>query len=629
MIERAFRPVKDGPVDLGQRAGYLGSMSFRMSLSVRLFPAFLLVSCARIQPGVPWVARVDIQGNEEVRASLVKNAMATRASSRWPWGRKYAFEPAVFRADQVRVVELYRLMGYRKAEVVASSLEDLGPGEGLRVTLTLHEGPRTTVDETYWQGLPPLSVSARHTLLEQSRLREGEPHIAGLVLQEQRKALDILAEEGYPLAKVATAEEWSQDSLRVSVGFTVQPGPLCRFGPTSFDGVQRLRVRDLQRNQTYREGALFRRSKLRDTRQQLYSQGLVKYVAVSLADAPDSLGSLPVTFRIREASQRYLKAAVGFGSQDRVRGALTLGHRNLLGGARNLELALRASWWRQEAAVRLRQPQWPWPRHTLGAAAYLRWEQEKSYEVRVQGSGVDLARSSGRYTRASVSYSIERITFYGDTEEVKEEMGDAYRNPSVLATIQTAISRDSRAEPFWPGSGSASRLTVEAPGLFWKSDYRYIKVWLEWSRFRRVWREAVLAGRIGVGTIKTQKSGHVVPVQRRFYCGGTHSVRGFGRRSIGPKDAEGSPVGGQTLGEGSLEIRFPVHPSVGGVVFGDVGGVWKDYLEARRAGMEWSCGVGVRVSSPVGPLSADLAWDVSRPLSRHAVRLHVMVGQAF
>ncbi len=629
MIEQAFRAVKTGGIDLGQQAAYVGGMYFRTFPALGFLPALLFLACARTQPGVPWVASVDIRGNTEVRSALVKSAMVTRASSGWPWGRKHPFDPTVFRADQVRVVELYRLMGYRQAEVVASSVEDLGTGKGLRVTLTLNEGPRARIDETYWEGLPPLSASARHKLLEQRRLREEEPYLAGLVLQQQRKALDILAEEGYPLAKVVTAEEWSQDSLRVSLGFTVQPGPLCRFGATSFEGVQRLKEQDLRRSLTYGQGDLFRRSKLRDTRQQLYSQGLVKYVAVSLGSAADSLGLLPITYRVREAPQRYLKAASGFGSQDRLRGGLTVGHRNFLGRARNLELALRASWWRQEAVLRLRQPQWPWPRHALTAGGYLRWEQEESYDVRVRGGSVDLARSSGRYTRASLSYGIEWITFYGDTREVKEEMGEAYRNPSILATIQAGIARDSRAEPFWPGAGSASRLTVEAPGLFWRSDYRYVKVWLEWSRFNQVWRETVLAGRLGMGTIKPLEAGQVAPVHRRFYCGGTHSVRGFGRRSIGPKDAAGAPVGGHTLTEGSLEIRFPIRPSVGGVVFGDVGGVWRDYLEVRRSGLEGSCGLGVRISSPVGPLSADVAWNVSRPLGRHALRVHVMVGQAF
>jgi outer membrane protein assembly complex protein YaeT len=607
-------------------------MSFRMHSPPALLLLLLFqlsVACARTQPGVPWVADVEIRGNEEVRSSVIKSAMVTRTSSPWPWAARHPFDPAVFRADQVRVVELYRLMGYRQAGVIGSSVEDLGPGKGLRVSLRLAEGPRTAIEGTHWEGLPQISVSARDKLLEQSRLREEAPYRAGLVTQEQRRALDILAEEGYPLAKVATAEEWSQDSLRVSVGFAVLSGPLCRFGPTSFEGLRQLSEEDLRRSLTYRKGALFRRSKLRDTRQQLYSQGLVKYVSVSLGDGPDSLGMLPITFRVREAPQRYLKAAAGFSSEDRLRGALTAGHRNVLGRARNLELSLRAAWWRQQASVRLRQPQWPWPRHTVSAGAYVKWEQEKSYEAQVRGGTVDLERSSGRYTRVSISYGIERTVFYGNTEDVKEQMGDAYRNPSTLATLQATIARDSRGEPFWPASGSASRLTIEAPGLLWRSDYRYAKAWVESSRFKRVWGEMVLAGRLGFGTIKTLEAGQVVPVHRRFYSGGTHSVRGFGRRSIGPKDAEGDPVGGQTLAEASLEIRFPIRPSVGGVAFADMGGLWKDYLEVRHQGLERSCGFGVRVSSPVGPLGADLAWDLSRPLGRHALRLHVLIGQAF
>jgi outer membrane protein assembly complex protein YaeT len=543
--------------------------------------------------------------------------------------KKRSFDPAVFRADQARIVELYRLAGYRSAAVVSSRVESRGEGEGLNVLLVVDEGPVTTVEQLTWAGLDTLVGSHVKKVPGAAKLKEGSQFLPGAVPAEQRRALGLLGEDGYPLARVTAETDWSGDSTSVKLTFAVNAGPRCWFGPTTFAGLQNLRQGDLARSLSYKEGKLFRRSRLQETRQQLYSHGLVKYAAVSLADTVDSGGRLPITFRVRESPLRYIKTSVGFGSQDRLRGRVTLGHRNLLGGARNLEGTVRASWWYQEAAVRLRQPQWPWPRHTFGSGAYLRWEREESYRARVLGSSIDLSRRSGRHTRASLSYGIERITFFGDTEEVEQEMGDAYRNPSLLATLQATVARDSRPEPFWPTSGSASRLTIEAPGLLLRTDYRYVKAWVEWSHFRQVWRGTVLAARLGAGTIKPLESGEVVPVPRRFYCGGTHSVRGFSRRAIGPKDAEGNPIGGQTLLEGSLEVRFPIVASVGGVAFADRGGLWPGYLEVRRKDLEWSAGLGVRVSTPVGPLSADLAWDVSRPLNRRSLRLHLMVGQAF
>ncbi len=604
-----------------------------MSLSLRylrhVVPFVAIVACARTQAGVPWVSTVVVEGNEQVSTGLIKGAMVTRASSAWPWAKRRPFDPAVFRADRARVLALYRIMGHRKAEVVSSGAEDLGKEKGLRVVLVVDEGPRTLVGGVSWKGLPPMRASQYHQLVDKTRLGEGEAYLEGVLVQEQRRVAGLLAEYGYPLAKVAARSDWSHDSLRVDVAFSVQPGPPCRFGPTTFEGLERLKEDDLRKGLLYQEGKPFRRSKLQDTRRQLYSQGLVKYVAITVADTATVDGILPIRIRIREAPQRYVKASAGFGSQDRLRGSLTLGHRNFLGGARNVETSLRASWWRQEANLRLKQPQWPWPRHVFSAGAYVRWEWEESYTARVQGGLVDLSRGSGRYTRVAVSYGVERVTFVGDTEKVKAEMGDAYRNPSVLAALNMGIARDSRADPFWPSAGSASRLTVEAAGLPLRADYRYLKVWLEWSRFARLWRTWVLAGRAGFGSINPLGEHTEVPVHRRFYCGGTHSVRGFSRRGIGPKDADGNPVGGKTLLEGSFEVRFPLRPSVSGVVFTDTGGLWPDYLQVLRTSLEASCGFGVRISSPVGPLSADLAWDLSRRLSRRSVRLHAMVGQAF
>jgi translocation and assembly module TamA len=74
------------------------------------------------------------------------------------------------------------------------------------------------------------------------------------------------------------------------------------------------------------------------------------------------------------------------------------------------------------------------------------------------------------------------------------------------------------------------------------------------------------------------------------------------------------PVGGNGLADGSLELRFGISSSVGGVVFLDAGAVsdaksdpteYQTALDPTR--LQYAAGLGLRYHTPFGPLRLDVA----------------------
>jgi outer membrane protein assembly factor BamA len=139
----------------------------------------------------------------------------------------------------------------------------------------------------------------------------------------------------------------------------------------------------------------------------------------------------------------------------------------------------------------------------------------------------------------------------------------------------------------------------------------------------------------------------VVHPRKRFYAGGSQSVRGFGERQLGPRVltvsptaltdtalaapctnaqlADGScnpnlaglgasafqpqPLGGNALAEASIEYRFPLWPvhGISAAVFLD-GAIIStnqlvNFLDATTA---ITPGFGLRMDTPVGPVRLDL-----------------------
>lgn len=120
---------------------------------------------------------------------------------------------------------------------------------------------------------------------------------------------------------------------------------------------------------------------------------------------------------------------------------------------------------------------------------------------------------------------------------------------------------------------------------------------------------------------------------RGFFSGGPSSNRGYALRGVGPHgsvpffnpglaaeqlatacDANnpdfsearcGVPLGGLSLWEASLELRFPIVEPFGGNVFCDMSDVSAKQADLRFNYPHLSCGLGLRYDTPIGPIRLD------------------------
>lgn len=119
---------------------------------------------------------------------------------------------------------------------------------------------------------------------------------------------------------------------------------------------------------------------------------------------------------------------------------------------------------------------------------------------------------------------------------------------------------------------------------------------------------------------------------RGFFSGGAGSNRGYALREIGPHGIVpqassslakacdpstptgdtscGLPLGGFTLWEASLELRFPISGAFTGAVFTDTSDVSDEKVNFRFNRPHLSAGIGFRYDTPVGPIRLDTGYRV-------------------
>ena len=126
---------------------------------------------------------------------------------------------------------------------------------------------------------------------------------------------------------------------------------------------------------------------------------------------------------------------------------------------------------------------------------------------------------------------------------------------------------------------------------------------------------------------------------RGFFSGGASSNRGYPLRGVGPHGTVpffnpgiaaqtlassceitdkkhydplrcAVPLGGLSLWEASLEVRFPIAGPVSGTTFCDVSDVSANRVTLRLDYPHLSCGLGLRYDTPIGPVRLDAGYRI-------------------
>ena len=111
-----------------------------------------------------------------------------------------------------------------------------------------------------------------------------------------------------------------------------------------------------------------------------------------------------------------------------------------------------------------------------------------------------------------------------------------------------------------------------------------------------------------------------LPLSLRFFAGGDQSVRGYGYKKIGPKDAAGNIIGGKYLFTYSLELERTLFDSWSGAVFYDSGMAANSLSNVE---MQAGAGVGLRWNGPFGQIRLDVAQALDESGSW---RIHFTLG---
>ena len=198
--------------------------------------------------------------------------------------------------------------------------------------------------------------------------------------------------------------------------------------------------------------------------------------------------------------------------------------------------------------------------------------------------------------------------------------------------MNPAVIWDKRDDPFNPTQGSIHGFNIKEAMKELGSEVDFTKATVQstWYLPAKEYLVLALSGRAGMAW--PHHDTLEIPINERFYLGGSTTVRGYIQDSVGPYnlDTAGNriPTGGSSMIQLNAEIRLNSSGGSGFVIFTDAGNVWVDQ-NIRLDDLRASYGVGFRYHTPVGPLRVDYGQKIHRLSGESAGELHFSIGQAF
>jgi len=520
----------------------------------------------------------------------------------------------------------YYEQGFLEAQVVVDPLEFIPSGDvqDVWIGVAVQEGEQSVI------GNLQIRSDLEHSgvFSEIIQLGSNDPYVPESVEKAREKILTWLSRAGYLYANVAISEPARRENNLVDVLLTVHEGPKVHLGTVIITGNEGVNPRIIRLAIDLGPGETLTQEKILKAQERIYRLGVMSSVNVELVDPQEPSERKDLIVTVRERPRYVVGFRMGYGSEDKVRGEASVTHRNVGGMARSLTLKGKKSDIEQRTSLLYKHPWFNSRPIDMSASLSDIIEERGSYSRDAISASVDFTRKMSERTEVGLGYFFEGLRLF-DVSPGAQLSPDDDGKTDVAAVIWEAIydSRDDILDP-WSGLLGDFRFEVASQGL--GSATEYLKFELASHRYVPLGKGAVLAGLLRLGSVKSYGESEEVIISKRFFLGGQNSVRGYVLDGLGPKDADGEPIGGNYMFNGNFEVRFPVYRTLRGVGFVDSGSIW---LKGSRQGfhLRSSTGAGLRWSSPIGPLSLDYGYKLNPDPEdvEDRYRWHLSIGHAF
>lgn len=590
-----------------------------------------------LSEGVPAkIRQIHIVGAKAFKEKTLLSQLHLRPPSIWALtflSQADLYNKEKLNADLEQLKSYYMDRGYLQFKVATTQVSVSPDRKSVYITIRLNEGDKYSFSGFTLSGN---LILPREQLAKEINIKKGDTFSRKIIVEADTKIGTLLGNEGYAFARVVPKPKIDEKKREVFVNFVVEPGKRVYVRHINFSG--NVKTADYALRQVLRqfEASVFSLGNIQESERQLKKAGYVKTVEIKTPVVPGTDDQVDLDLNITENPSATAYASIGYGTDGFQFGA-GLSQQNFLGTGNYVNLNYNQTSYSKNANLSFEDPYFKPNGARFGSSIYF-----SSFDP----TDLDLANYSNDKYGLRFTYGIpvsERDDFINFGLGVEhQKIGEESTPPTEVVSFinehgttfnegvfSIGWSRNGYDQPIFPTRGLNQSLYGSLYFPLDSDSLSYYTISYSAHYYLPVTRFFLFNARAGLGYGNGLGSTGDLPFFQNFFAGGIDTVRGYQTDTLGPRDSNGHPIGGNVLTDASVGVvLLPLSTdNLRTSIFFDGGNVYDDTFKASE--LRYSVGIQEDWRSPIGPIEFSLAKPLSSKSGDEREYFQFLIGATF
>ena len=528
---------------------------------------------------------------------------------------KDRFTDAAFAEGVDSITSAYFNSGYLDFKVlnIESTLSE--NKEKISIKVEISEGIQYKLGAVTFEG--ELGNIPFSTLENTITMKKGEIFNRNSIINNIQSLTDLYADQGYAFVEINPITSEFLDS--VSVNFVISLNKKVYINRITISGNTRTQDEVIRREIGVSEGSLYSRSILRKSLLKLRRLGYFSDVKIGTAEVMGMNDKIDISFVVEETQTGSVSFSVSHSNNYGISFGAGVKEKNIFGSGNTLNADLKISESFNKVSFYFMNPNFNDEGHSISLGAFKSEINDddvakNSYNIDSTGltAGYGIPLSDDTRVNVNLEYSKNTIKCSALFSGTSYESNQCAEKNKDEFLINVNWSKNTLNNYLYPTKGVNNSLSA---GLSLPlGDYRYFTVNADHSSYKPISTKVTMKI---TGNLNLAKgySGKELPFYKRYFGGGSGSVRGFGNKTLGPLYPNGKAKGGELSILGSANFITPAfffedNDKMRMSAFIDAGNIYDKSSNINLGDIRMSAGFGFAYLSPIGSIGAFISTPI-------------------
>lgn len=571
------------------------------------------------------VAHIQIIGNKAFSNRTLVRQMELTTPHWWSFltrGDQYSKEKLDKSLEALR--NYYQDRGYARFKIDSTQVSLTPDRKYVNVIVHVTEGPIYYFKDYKVVGDYIIPESQLHKLIG---IKPGHVFSRKVVSDAGTAIGRALGNLGYAFATVNAQPDIDDENHQVFITLYVDPGQRIYVRRISFTGNTKTTDIVLRRELRQMEGSLVSIDNIDESKRRLDLLGYIDKVEVETKPVPGMEDQVDLDYHVTEGATAQAIAGVGYGTNGFVVNA-SLNQSNFLGTGKTLGINFQNSLTTTSYNINYNNPYYTPEGIQRGFTLYATRVSPgrlnvAHYTTDSYGGTVNYSIPVTEYDNVNVGYGLQNVHLSEGSNPSTEIQNFVNENGTnyTQGLVTAGWSRNKLDRANFPTRGLNQSLSAMMTVPVAHDSLEYFKTNYSAHYYHPIYSDYILSvlGNVGYGSGYGSPS--ELPFFVNYYAGGPSgypgAVRGYSPNSLGPRDSNNEPIGGNLLvtGSGALIFPNPMMEKLRSSIFIDAGNVYTTQSNTTTGSGPLRLSTGLALDWRVPVLNVMLNVSLALPLN--------------